>query len=296
MSKDQIQTELTLRKKLMSVLQDSIASTPVLEIKKSNYTSDSNIDSLIADAHLRSIVHEKSDKSTSAKIDLINLIRIKENINTVQEGDPIAAENDQMTKWANLLEDQKVEIEDLETRLETIAADQKLLANKKAKEKKIKKDQTFDHSGIVSQIISASLESGNKYKISVEVDNKQFEDRKAFMIWPLVDSKKKKRYSSSKKYMLFNSVNPEVKSISQAKVIYAKKLSNKLYTVVLMHDNDYYTVYSNLKSSSVSYGQNVSYNQSIGNANKSSSGQYELRFEIWKNKKSINPNHWLKNG
>jgi len=296
MSKNQIVPELNLRRELVSILEDSLASTVDIELNKIGIASESNIDSLITEAHLKSIVYENSDKSESAKVDLIHLVRIKQSIET----DTLKSSNDIVNQkvkyWKNLLDDQNLEIEDLETRLEMVASNEKLAAKKKSKENKNKPDKTFDQSGIVRQIISASLESGNQYKISAEIDNKQFEDRKAFMIWPLVNSKKKKRYSSSKKYMLFNSANPEVNSISQAKVIYSKKLSNKSYTIVLMHDNNYYSVYSNLKSANVTYGQTVSYNQSIGNANGNDSGQYELRFEIWKNKKSIDPNHWLKNG
>lgn len=65
------------------------------------------------------------------------------------------------------------------------------------------------------------------------------------------------------------------------------------YTVIIRH-GEYFTVYSNLRSVSVSKGQKVSTKQSIGvAANESSTGIPEVKFELWKGANPVNPKIWL---
>ncbi|MEH6304532.1 peptidoglycan DD-metalloendopeptidase family protein [Olivibacter sp. CPCC 100613] len=65
------------------------------------------------------------------------------------------------------------------------------------------------------------------------------------------------------------------------------------YTVLVKHGN-YFTVYQNLKSVSVSKNQKVSVKQAIGTvAVDATEGTSDLHFEIWQGTSPINPSSWL---
>jgi septal ring factor EnvC (AmiA/AmiB activator) len=65
------------------------------------------------------------------------------------------------------------------------------------------------------------------------------------------------------------------------------------YTVVVKHGG-YFTAYSNLRTTSVSKGQKVSYKQSIGSpAADPASGDYEVIFVVLKGESYQNPTSWL---
>jgi len=65
------------------------------------------------------------------------------------------------------------------------------------------------------------------------------------------------------------------------------------YTVAIRHGG-YYTVYSNLRTTSVSKGQKVSYKQAVGSpATDPVSGDYEVIFEVLKGESYQNPTSWL---
>jgi murein hydrolase activator len=66
--------------------------------------------------------------------------------------------------------------------------------------------------------------------------------------------------------------------------------------VIIQHGN-YFTVYSNLKQISPAQGQKVSAGQLIGICGESpnDTSHSELYFQIWLNKKKLDPEQWLKN-
>ena len=65
------------------------------------------------------------------------------------------------------------------------------------------------------------------------------------------------------------------------------------YAVIIRHGK-YFTVYSNLKTVSVSRGQQVSVKQAIGTAAKDpAEGVSEMHFELWEGSAPINPTPWL---
>jgi septal ring factor EnvC (AmiA/AmiB activator) len=65
------------------------------------------------------------------------------------------------------------------------------------------------------------------------------------------------------------------------------------YTVIIRH-GEYFSIYSKLKSASVSKGEKVSTRQTIGIvATDSSEGTTELQFQIWKGGTPVNPAGWV---
>ncbi|MCC6818208.1 MAG: peptidoglycan DD-metalloendopeptidase family protein [Bacteroidia bacterium] len=72
-------------------------------------------------------------------------------------------------------------------------------------------------------------------------------------------------------------------------VIYIPGMGN---TVIISH-GEYFTVYSKLKSVSVSQGQNVTLKQVIGTVAEDEDGSTEIHFELWYNQDKQNPESWL---
>ncbi|MFN0036262.1 MAG: murein hydrolase activator EnvC family protein [Saprospiraceae bacterium] len=66
------------------------------------------------------------------------------------------------------------------------------------------------------------------------------------------------------------------------------------YTVIIQH-GDYYTVYTNLASTSLSKGEEVKAKQNIGQVSTNNiTGTSELHFEVWQQKERMNPALWIK--
>jgi len=65
--------------------------------------------------------------------------------------------------------------------------------------------------------------------------------------------------------------------------------------VVMIRHGEFFTVYQNLKTISVSAGQKVSTKQSLGTVGSDEDGVSEVHFELWKGMQTQNPSLWLAN-
>lgn len=65
--------------------------------------------------------------------------------------------------------------------------------------------------------------------------------------------------------------------------------------VVMIRHGEFFTVYQNLKTISVSAGEKVSTKQSIGTVGADEEGVSEIHFELWKGMQAQNPSLWLAN-
>lgn len=66
--------------------------------------------------------------------------------------------------------------------------------------------------------------------------------------------------------------------------------------VVLIRHGEFFTVYSNLRSVSVSKGQKVDAKQALGSvAQDPASGMPIAHFELWRGSDAVNPSAWLAN-
>ncbi len=92
-----------------------------------------------------------------------------------------------------------------------------------------------------------------------------------------------------------NGIDIKTKSAANVQAVYQGRVAGRQYipgyqnTLILQH-GDYYTVYSNLEEVFVKRGDEVKANQTIG---KLSGGKNEVHFEIWQEKKRLNPIHWV---
>ena len=62
---------------------------------------------------------------------------------------------------------------------------------------------------------------------------------------------------------------------------------------VLVRHGEYMTVYANLKTVSVSAGQEINLKDPIGTVFTNGDGISELYFQVWKNNDILNPQRWL---
>ncbi|WP_426669141.1 murein hydrolase activator EnvC family protein [Mucilaginibacter sp. McL0603] len=86
--------------------------------------------------------------------------------------------------------------------------------------------------------------------------------------------------------------NAPVRAVFEGKVAAINNVYGT-YIVIIIH-GEYFTVYSNLKSVSVSQGQKVSTKQNIGvAAMESASGIPKVNFQLWKGSTPVNPKIWL---
>ena len=64
--------------------------------------------------------------------------------------------------------------------------------------------------------------------------------------------------------------------------------------VVIIKHGNYYTVYSKLKSVEVKQGQVLRTGDLIGKVYTNNAGITQLHFEVWRDKKKLDPERWLK--
>lgn len=86
--------------------------------------------------------------------------------------------------------------------------------------------------------------------------------------------------------------NANVRSVFKGEVAQIQKIGNKF--AVLIKHGDYFTIYHNLSSVSVTEGENVSAKQSLGRVKTDADGKAVLRFMISQNASYVNPSPWLK--
>lgn len=87
--------------------------------------------------------------------------------------------------------------------------------------------------------------------------------------------------------------NATVRAVFEGTVSRVLEIAGK--GVVMIRHGEFFTVYQNLKSVSVSAGQKVSTKQSLGTVGEDEDGVSEVHFELWKGMQTQNPSLWLAN-
>ena len=86
----------------------------------------------------------------------------------------------------------------------------------------------------------------------------------------------------------------EVRAVADGRVAGIEFVPGHAYTVILQH-GDFYTVYTNLASTTLSKGDEVKAKTPIGQVSTNSiTGTSELHFEVWQLKERMNPSLWIK--
>jgi septal ring factor EnvC (AmiA/AmiB activator) len=142
--------------------------------------------------------------------------------------------------------------------------------------------------------------SGAPVPADNSAESRAFGATKGRLNWPL-SSKKISRYFGTHPHPTFRGVNTtsngiditaaageEIKAVFEGKVVGVQFLPGHQHTVMLQH-GAYYTVYANLAVVQVQRGEQVRSGQVMGML-----GEEDFHFEIWMEKKRLNPVEWLK--
>jgi len=85
-----------------------------------------------------------------------------------------------------------------------------------------------------------------------------------------------------------------VRCVADGKVAGVQFVPGHDYTLIVQH-GDFYTVYTNLASTSLLKGDEVKARQNIGQISTNNiTGTSELHFELWQQKERLNPALWIK--
>lgn len=87
--------------------------------------------------------------------------------------------------------------------------------------------------------------------------------------------------------------NAAVRAVFEGTVSRVLEIAGK--GVVMIRHGEFFTVYQNLKTISVSAGQKVSTKQNIGTVGSDEDDVSEIHFELWKGMQTQNPSLWLAN-
>ena len=132
------------------------------------------------------------------------------------------------------------------------------------------------------------------------------EDKRGFLPWPVSNATITKRYGrqphpSAPEITIENkgvdiaTSDPNVTSIFSGRVITVSNVGSSGQTIIIRHEGNYYSVYSGITTPYVSEQQSITQGQTLGDLTSNNSGSHTLHFELYKEKQSLNPKHWLKN-
>jgi septal ring factor EnvC (AmiA/AmiB activator) len=244
------------------------------------------------------------------------------------QGDQIVKVQDELSGQVKNIESQRTEKNKL---LEDGVTENKNLADLKQKqsqlvkslekeEKKLKRDLEDTRESIakldklIENIIREEIEreaaaaagaaNSNKAAAAISLSN-SFEENKNKLPWPVASGFISQRFGLQnhpvlKGIVLRNEgVNIQTKENEKVKCVFEGEVSKVAFvpaigSTVLIKHGEYFTVYSGLKEVYVKEGQKVIIDQEIGKVNSNYEGVSELRFQIRKQFKALDPQTWLR--
>lgn len=157
-----------------------------------------------------------------------------------------------------------------------------------------------------NQIESNLAENSNKRTPeSITVNTKSFAEAKGKLTWPVKEGSIVGRFGKHKHPVLENitienlgidirtTQDENVRTVYEGTVIAVSKVMGEEYMVLVQH-GDYFTVYARLKEVKIKIGEKVKAREWIGKVGINvNNGLPELQFQVWQNKKKLNPEEWL---
>jgi septal ring factor EnvC (AmiA/AmiB activator) len=134
--------------------------------------------------------------------------------------------------------------------------------------------------------------------------SKSFAEAKGKLAWPVQEGKVVGKFGKQKHPILENITidnlgvdistkqGENVRTIYDGVVIAVSKVMGNYYMVLVQH-SDYFTVYAQLQSVKIKIGEKIKAKDLIGSVGTNSEGVALLQFQIWQNKKRLNPEEWL---
>lgn len=233
-------------------------------------------------------------------VDNIDLIDTK-NTQIGRESISIAQKVKELEKEQNKLEKLKQEKE---------IKYKKILASKTLISQQIKDKE--DSKKKIQNAIAKAQKDKRSYIARFEEERKRreivelpFEQKKNKLQWPA--NGKIVSYFGKQKHPVLGTITENsgieiatapgvpVKAVSDGVVVTITWLRGFGNTIILLHDNNYYTVYSHIENIDVIQDEYVDAGQKLAtvSSNASMDGS-RLHFEIWHEQEKLNPTHWLR--
>ena len=258
--------------------------------------------SMMQDVYRKQLLQSETHKDLAIQKSYISQLSKKLNTDTITTA--LSKQDSTISqKKADLILEQK-RIEAIKSQLDSLSEilKERLVDQKKLEagfEQKVSARENLNKK-IKELMLNSASASTTTYSIAGSI-----EDKKGFLPWPISNGKVELRYGEQKhpdneKLIYVNSgidlstADSNVNAVYSGTVISVQNISSNNITMILQHDNDYYTVYSNLSNPYKRKGDIVSQGESIAAINRSDN-QYVIHFEIWKGRENLNPYHWLKN-
>lgn len=134
--------------------------------------------------------------------------------------------------------------------------------------------------------------------------SKSFEEAKGKLIWPVREGYVVGKFGKQKhpvlEHILIDNLGidirtnegEDVRAIYEGQVIAVSKVLGNYYMVLVQH-GDFFTVYAQLQNVKIKVGEKIKTRELIGSVGKNQEGIALLQFQVWQNKKRLNPEDWL---
>lgn len=192
------------------------------------------------------------------------------------------------------------------------SAKTQLITGLEAREKKLIQTIAFQEAqkanlqSAIQNVIQKEIEDSKRKLPEVKTNTKTdaFALRKGNLDWPVNEGKVvqafgKKPHPTLKKILIQNNginistpSDASVQAVHKGVVVGVTEVPGFNYSIILKHENEYYTVYTNLAVVSVAKGEKVNLQQKLGRV---SSENPDFHFEIWNLKEHLDPLEWLQN-
>ena len=187
----------------------------------------------------------------------------------------------------------------------------KLTKNEKSlrEEMSARKQSIKKLDNLIASLIKIELEaekkiSSGKKELAMELTGK-FEDQMRKLPWPVNTGFISLKFGLQRDLILKNvninntGIDIQTQKDEDVGVVFDGEVRVKAFVpgqnnVVIIKHGNYYTVYSKLKSVKVRQGQVLSTGDLIGKVQTNNNGISQLHFEVWQNKKKLDPEKWLK--
>ena len=191
----------------------------------------------------------------------------------------------------------------------------KLIAQLTKNEASLRKEMTVRKQSIkklddlIASLIKIELETEKKIssgqKARAEELTWKFEDQIRKLSWPVKTGFISLRFGLQRDPILKNvsinntGIDIQTQRDENVAVVFEGEVRVKAFVpgqnnVVIIKHGNYYTVYSKLKSVEVKQGQVLRKGDLIGKVYTNNAGITQLHFEVWRDKKKLDPERWLK--
>jgi len=293
----------TLKKEIQLLQAQQEPQKETISIKKRKKAIDSLIITMMKDAYHQRLLDPNNTTENALRNSYVQqLISYRQSSNLsskLSTADSILIEKKHELNVEQLRSDSlKAELASLKEELKTQIASTK-------KTEAILNEKTSQRASLNSKIEKLMIGQPKALPSTYSSSPNNLEDRKGFIPWPMNGGKIKLRYGEQKhpddNEVTFvntgidiSSADNQVLSIHEGTIITVTNISPSNITVIVQHNNDFYSVYSNLASAYKRKGDIISTSELIGLSNVVE-GQYVIHFELWKAKNNLNPYQWLKN-